>query len=155
MKKIAFLSSLILLLTSCGCFQFSSPEMRGGESFDIKKINGNEIQFNAKANVYNGNCFGVKLKRSTLDLIVEGENIGTVTLNKKVKMKSKRETTIDADLTATLTKGAMMKLMAYATKPQIEVQLKGKAKAGIFIFSKKMEIDETKTISGSSFKIGL
>lgn len=129
--------------------------MRGGESFDIGKINGNEIQFNAKANVYNGNYFGVKIKPSTLDLIVEGENIGTVTLNKKVKMKSKRESTIDADLTATLSKGAMMKLMAYASQPQIEVQLKGKAKAGIFIFSKKMEIDEKKTISGSNFKIGL
>lgn len=154
MKKFFFLLSLVFALTSCGCFQFSAPEMRGGEEFKVNKVDGSTIQLNAKANMYNENCFGVKIKPSNLDLYVEGEHIGTVRLNKKVKMKSKRESTIDADMTATLSKGSLMKLMAYASKSEVEVELKGKAKAGIFIFSKKFEVNEKKTIKGSSFKMG-
>lgn len=154
MKKSALLLALLLVLSSCGCFEFTAPELKGGEEFKVSKVDGNTIHLNAKANMYNENCFGVKIKPSTLDLYVEGENIGTVRLNKKVKMKSKRETAVDADLTATLSSGALMKLMAYASKSEIEVELKGKAKAGIFIFSKKFEVNEKKTISGSSLKMG-
>lgn len=155
MKRIVLLFSLVFALSSCGCFEFTAPELRGGEEFKVEKIDGNNIKFNAKANVYNENCFSVKMKPSTLDVYVDGENIGTLSLNKKVKMKRRRESAIDADVTATLSNGAMMKLMKYATKSEVEVRLKGKAKAGIFIFSKKFEIDQTKTISGSSFKLGL
>ncbi len=154
MKNILFLSLFAIVLSSCGCFEFTAPEMRGGEEFKVSKVDGNTIHLNAKANMYNENCFGVKIKPSTLDLYVEGENIGTVRLNKKVKMKSKRESAIDADLTATLSQGALMKMMTYASKSEIEVELKGKAKAGIFIFSKKFEVNEKKTISGSSLKLG-
>lgn len=155
MKNVLLLTLLVFALSSCGCFQFSAPEMRGGEDFSIEKIDGKEIKLNAKANIYNGNCFGVKIKPSTLDLIIDGEKIGTVTLDKKVKMKRKRETAIDAGLTATLEDGTnMMTLMKYASQPEIKIQLKGKAKGGIFIFSKKFEIDETRTVSGSNFKMG-
>lgn len=155
MKNLIALFSLIVFLSSCACFEFSEPEMRGEEKFNVDKVNGKEINLSVSAKVYNPNCFGLKVKPSNLDLYVDGEQIGTVRLNKKVKMKSKRESDLNADLTATLTEGAMMKLLAYASKPEIKVQLKGKAKGGVFIFSKKFEIDETRTISGSSFKVGL
>lgn len=154
MKKVLFLTSLLFVLTSCGCFEFTAPELRGGENFSVNKIDGNKVQLNAQANMYNDNCFSVKIKPSELDLFVEGENIGTVKLNKKVKLKRRKETAIDADLTATLSEGALMKIMAYAMQPEIEVRLKGRAKGGVFVFSKKMEIDETKKISGASLRPG-
>jgi hypothetical protein len=69
-------------------------------------------------------------------------------------MKRKRESTLDADLTAELAQGTLMRMMQYASQESIKVQLKGKVKGGVFIFSKKFEIDETKTIPGASFKIG-
>jgi len=47
----------------------------------------------------------------------------------------------------------MFKALRFATKENLKVRLKGKVKAGVFIFSKKIEIDETKTIPGSSFKL--
>jgi len=48
-----------------------------------------------------------------------------------------------------------MKAMKFATKKEIKVRLKGKIKGGVFIFSKKFDFDETKTIPGASFKIGM
>ena len=77
-----------------------------------------------------------------------------ITLNKKVKLKKRKETPIDANLTATLNDGALMKMMGYAAKGEVEVRLKGKAKGGVFIFSKKIDIDETKKISTSGMKMG-
>ncbi|MCR9174033.1 MAG: LEA type 2 family protein [bacterium] len=161
MKKILSLSSritlaitLTLLLSSCGCLDFNTPEMRGGEDFSVNKIDGNKIDLNVKANIYNDNCFGVKIKPSDLELFVEGESIGTVRLNKKVKLKKRKETPIDANLTATLNDGALMKMMGYAAKGEVEVRLKGKAKGGVFIFSKKIDIDETKKISTSGMRMG-
>lgn len=128
--------------------------MRGGEDFSINKVDGNKIDLNVKANIYNDNCFSVKIKPSDLELYVEGDQIGTVRLNKKVKLKKRKETAVDADLTATLDDGVLMKLMGYAAKGQVEVRLKGKAKGGVFIFSKKIEIDETKTVSTAGMKMG-
>lgn len=154
MRNLLFLTVSILLLSSCACFDLSAPEMRGNEKFEIKKVDGNKITLNAKADMYNENCFSVKIKPSNLDLIIDGENVGTVRLDKKVKLKSKQESTIDANLTATLSEGVMKKALKYATKSEIEVQLKGKVKGGIFIFSKKFEINETRTISGSSLLQG-
>eukprot|EP00353_Schmidingerella_taraikaensis_P005939 CAMPEP_0185594144 /NCGR_PEP_ID=MMETSP0434-20130131/73796_1 /TAXON_ID=626734 ORGANISM="Favella taraikaensis, Strain Fe Narragansett Bay" /NCGR_SAMPLE_ID=MMETSP0434 /ASSEMBLY_ACC=CAM_ASM_000379 /LENGTH=91 /DNA_ID=CAMNT_0028221243 /DNA_START=124 /DNA_END=396 /DNA_ORIENTATION=- len=90
---------------------------------------------NAKANIYNDNCFNVKIKPSDLELFVEGESIGTIRLDKKVKLKKRKETTIDANLTATLDDGVLMKMMQYAGRSEVEVRLKGKAKGGVFIFS--------------------
>ncbi|PWL24499.1 MAG: hypothetical protein DCO96_13545 [Fluviicola sp. XM-24bin1] len=157
MKKFLSLTvalTLLISLSSCGCLDFNTPEMRGGEDFSINKVDGNKIDLNVKANIYNDNCFSVKIKPSDLELYVEGDQIGTVRLNKKVKLKKRKETAVDADLTATLDDGVLMKLMGYAAKGQVEVRLKGKAKGGVFIFSKKIEIDETKTVSTAGMKMG-
>ena len=154
MKKLLSLATLLLVLTSCGCLDFNAPELRGGEDFSVSKIDGNKIDMNVKANIYNDNCFKVKIKPSDLELFVEGESVGTVRLNKKVKLKKRKETPIDANLTATLNEGALMKMMGYAAMGEVEVRLKGKAKGGVFIFSKKIDIDESKKISTSGLSIG-
>jgi len=158
MKKFLSLTvalTFLISLSSCGCLDFNTPEMRGGEDFSVNKIDGNKIDLNVKANIYNDNCFSVKIKPSDLELFVEGESVGTVRLNKKVKLKKRKETPIDANLTATLNDGALMKMMRYAAQGEVEVRLKGKAKAGVFIFSKKMDIDEKKKISTSGMSLGL
>lgn len=155
MKKLLSLVTLILVLTSCGCLDFNAPELRGGEDFSVNRIDGNKIDMNVKANIYNDNCFKVKIKPSDLELFVEGESVGTVRLNKKVKLKKRKETPIDANLTATLNEGALIKMMGYARAGEVEVRLKGKAKGGVLIFSKKIEIDETKKISTSGISFGL
>ena len=150
MKNILQLSVIIFFLASCA---FHTPEFRGDENFKLEKIDGKTIQFNAGAKVYNGNWFGVKIKPSMLDLYVEDQFIGKVHLDKKVKMKSKRETDLSAPFTAQLEDGAMLKLLKHATKSEINVRLRGKVKAGVFIFSKKFEMDETKTIPGNVLKL--
>jgi LEA14-like dessication related protein len=155
MRNLSIIFALVLLVTSCKIFSFDNPEMRGKEEFNISKINGRTIEFTAAATVYNPNWYGIKVKPSELELYVEGDYMGTVQLDEKVKLKRKKENDLQATFTATLEDGVLMKAMKFATKKEIEVRLKGKIKGGVFIFSKKFDFDETKTIPGASFKIGM
>lgn len=149
MKKLVSIFVVVLLVTSC---TFYEPEMRGGEKFNLEKIDGKTVKFTAEANVFNGNWFGVKVKPSMLDLYIDGKYVGKVHLDKKVEMKRKRETHLVAPFTAELDKNALMMGISLATKGDVKVRLKGKIKGGVFIFSKKLEFDETRTMNASSFK---
>lgn len=150
MKKLFFLFVLAIAMTSCAV---TAPEMRGGESFKMDKIEGNTVKFQAGANIYNGNWFGIRVKPSNLELYLGDDYVGTVRLDKKVKLKRKSETAVNAELTANLEEGAMMKAMRAAMGGSVKVRMKGKVKAGVFIFSKKVDFDETKTIDASKFKL--
>jgi LEA14-like dessication related protein len=136
-------------MSSC---TFYEPEYRGGESIRFGQLNGRDVKFNAGAKVYNENGFAIKIKPCTLDLYIEGEYMGKVHLDEKFKMKSKCETTIDAPFTATLEKGALFRAMKFANKEEVQVRLSGKVKAGVWIFGKKIDVNETRTISGSNLK---
>ena len=76
---------MLVLLNSCGFFTFLEPQIRQGEEIHITKINGKQIDFSFEATVYNPNGYGLKVKPSLLDVYVEGEYIGKVRLNEKVK----------------------------------------------------------------------
>ncbi len=155
MRNLSFIFALALLFTSCKMFSFDNPEMKGKEEIKISKINGRTIEFTAAATVYNPNWYGIKVKPSELDLYVEGDFMGTVKLDKKVKLKRKKDTDLQATFTATLEDGVLMNAMKFVTKKEIKVRLKGKIKGGVFIFFKKFDFDETKTVPGASFKMGL
>ena len=149
MKYIVAIGLVVSLLTSC---TFYEPEIRGGESFKMEKMDGKEVRFTAGAKVYNGNWFAVKVKKSTLDLYVDGDYLGKVHLLKKVKMKAKKETDLEGTFLAVLDDNAMMKALGLAMKGEVEVRLKGKIKGGVFIFSKKLDFDERRKINGSAFR---
>ena len=149
MRKLIQGFSFVLLVSSCAV---TAPEIRGGESFNIEQIEGNKVNLNVGANIYNGNWFGIRVKPSNLDLFLNDDFLGTVRLDKKVKLKRKSETAIDANLTATLENGAMGKAMRSALGGGLNVRLKGRVKAGVFIFSKKIDFDETKKMDASELR---
>jgi hypothetical protein len=55
---------------------------------------------------------------------------------------------------AELEDGAMITAMRYSNKDNVSVRIKGKVKGGVFIFSKKMDIDETRNVSGKNLRMG-
>jgi LEA14-like dessication related protein len=152
MKKFLFILTAVVLLTGCATFQ--EPEFRGSEGVKMEKMDGQEISLSAGVKVYNPNWFALKIKPSTVEVYLEDQLMGTVKLTKKVKMKAKQESSISLPLLATLEDGAMFTALRYAKKDQVKVRIKGKVKGGIFFLSKKVEIDETKTVSGKDLNIG-
>lgn len=152
MKKFLFILTAFVLLTGCATFQ--EPEFRGSEGVKMDKMDGKEITLSANVKVYNPNWYALKIKPSTVDVYLEDKLMGTIELTKKVKMKGKQETSLSLPLLATLVDGAMFTALRYATKDQVKVRIKGKVKGGVFFVSKKMDVDETKTISGKDLNLG-
>lgn len=149
-----FLSGLLLIVLISSCASLQMPELKGEEHFNIEKIDGQNVDISAGGKIYNGNWFALKVKPSEFDLYVEGEYLGKLALNKKIKLKSKQETMIDSDLTVNLEKGAMFILMRNASKEQVQVRLSGKVRAGVWFFTKKVEINETRTFNGLKLNAG-
>ena len=79
--------------------------------------------------------------------------MGVIRLDKTLKLKKNQELFVDAPFTATLNDGALFKLLKFVTKGKLKLTFKGKVKGGVFIFSKKFEMDETKTIPGNVLKL--
>lgn len=152
MKKFLFILSALVLLSACATFQ--EPEFRGTEGLKMDKMEGKEISLSAGVKVYNPNWYALKIKPSTVEVYLEDKLMGKVKLTKKIKLKAKQESSLSVPLLATLEEGAMFTALRYATKEQVKVRIKGKVKGGIFFISKKVNIDETKTISGKDLKFG-
>lgn len=152
MKKFLFILTAVVLLTGCATFQ--EPEFRGSEGVKMEKMDGQEISLSAGVKVYNPNWYALKIKPSTVEVYLEDQLMGTIKLTKKVKMKAKQESSLSLPLLATLEDGAMFTALRYAKKDQVKLRIKGKVKGGIFFLSKKVEIDETKTVSGKDLNIG-
>lgn len=121
----------------------------------FEKMDGKNISFTAGVKMYNPNWFGVKIKKSHLDVYVEEQYMGKVYLEKKVKLKAKQESSLIFPLLATLEDGAMLTILRYSKAENVSVRFAGKVKGGVWIFSKKMEINETKTISGKDLRLGM
>lgn len=140
-----------LFLSSCA---FHSPEFRGSEGFKLEKMDGKEISFSAGAKVYNPNWFAVKLKKSGVDVYLEEQFMGKLFLDKKVKMKAKQESTLTVPLHLELEEGALLSLVRYSSKETVNIRITGKVKGGIWFFSKKVKVDETRQIPGKSLRPG-
>jgi len=139
---------LILLITSLTSCHFTQPKFQGGEKFEMGVISGREVKLTVEGDVLNENGFGIKLKPSIFDMYVENIYIGKVHLDKKLKLKRKKTTHLVAPITVNLEQGVMFKAMRLIRKDKLKIQLKGEAKVGVFIFTKKMLIDEVKVING-------
>lgn len=143
--KYLFLPFILLLITSC---TFYEPEYRGGESVQMGQLKGRELTLSVSVDLYNENKFAITVKPSTFDVYLEDTYIGKVHLDEKFKMKRKSITRITAPLTVTLENGVMFKLIRLANQKKIKVRIKGDVKAAVLLITKKLPVDETKTING-------
>lgn len=150
MKSVFAVIIALLVLSSC---TFHEPEFKGGEKIKFGKLDGRQISFTAGAKILNQNGFAVKVKPSELELFIEGEYMGLVHLDKRIRVKRKSEEYVEGPFTATLAEGAMFRALKFVNMNKLEIRLKGKVKGGVWMFGKKFDVNETRTISGSDLKL--
>ncbi len=148
---VVFLS--LLLLNSCEWYEQVDIVEIGKIKLD--KLEGNNATVNMDIELENPNWYAIKVKPSFLDVYVEDEFLGKAHLLEKIKLKRKKTGLYNIKLELLGEKGVMGKVMKYALKKELKIRLVGKVKAGVFIFSKKLEVDETKTIDGRKFGVDI
>ncbi|MEJ6775806.1 MAG: LEA type 2 family protein [Crocinitomicaceae bacterium] len=149
MKSVIAVIVAFFIFSSCSFYEL---EYKGGEQIKFGKLEGKQFSFTAGGKILNQNGFAIKVKPSDLSLFIEGEYIGLVHLDKEIRMKRKSDEYIEGRFTATLADGAMLRALFFINKKQLEICLKGKVKVGVWMFGKKFDVNETRTIRGSDLK---
>ncbi len=138
---------LFTLLTFASCISFKEPEFKRMNGYEMGKLSGSEVSFTLKPIVYNPNIYALKVKKSVLDLEVEGKNFGKIYLEKKISAKGRKTSELQVPLRIELESGAMLRAMPLMLKDSVRVVLKGDLKGGVLFFYKKFPVEFDKKIS--------
>lgn len=152
MRKIIYFLVVTLLLVSC---DLKDIDFDGVESYKLDKFENNIAHISLKLKVNNENWFNLKVKPSKLIVSADGKELGTLLLDKKVKIKGKTSKAYDAFIRFKLSDGALFSFMGLAGRSSVNLNFKGKVKGGVFIFSKKIKIDQSKTINPSELNLNM
>jgi LEA14-like dessication related protein len=145
-QRFFILAVLVGFISSCAVYEDLEFERMDG--FKLDGIKGRDIDMTVGVVVTNPNWYAIKLLPSTVKVFLEGQLIGEVHLNEKVKIRRKQENTLSVPLNATLEEGAMFTMIRYSTKDTISLRMTGDVRAGVLFVSKKMAVDENRKISG-------
>lgn len=149
MKACFLFFVALFFVSSC---KISEPDFNGIDNVKLDHIENRDVFFNLDANITNPNSFGMKAVKSDLDVYLDEQMIGKLFLVKKVKVKAKHDGVVSVPVKLSLEDGAMFTLLRYAGKENIPLQIKGILKGGVFIFTKKFKVNETRNVSGKIFK---
>jgi LEA14-like dessication related protein len=150
LRRFFMLSVLVGFVSACAVYEDLEFERMDG--FKLDGIKGRDISMTVGVVVTNPNWYAIKLLPSTVKVFLEGQMIGEVHLNEKVKIRRKQENTLSVPLNATLEEGAMFTMIRYSTKDTVSIRMTGDVRAGVLFVSKKMTIDENRKISGKGLK---
>lgn len=128
------------------------PDISNPGNFRIKSFEGQHIEAEFSVDCDNPNGFGFKVKKANLDVSVEEMSIGTVKLNKKIKVKRKSKNTYTIPVSMELENGALFKLMKLAGKDKVTLRIQGKVRGSVYGFSKSMDVDQSRTIDANMLK---
>jgi LEA14-like dessication related protein len=150
---IRFLSSflfLIFLLSSC---QYQDVKYLGVSSIGNVQKEKKSLTVDVDFKLANPNTFSVKLLPSTVDVLLNDKKIGTVHLDKKIKLLKKSEDVYTAKLNVELADNInLLGIAANALFSKTTIRFKGKVKAGASLFSKKFDLDETRELDLNQLK---
>jgi LEA14-like dessication related protein len=139
-------------LTGCSV---QAPAFKGYQNFKYEKIQENTLYFAVDVNIDNPNGFGVKVKRSYLDVTVGESYIGKARISQAFKIKRKRLNTVTIPFELALEKGAIFKLVRYVTKREVDVKLQGMVRGAAFGIPRKVKIDETRKMNLKDLNLNL
>lgn len=148
--RFTIFAVILVVLSSCSVQNIKLVESSGVQ---FTKVDGNNYSFNVGAKFDNPNWFGVRLKKANFEVYAQDKYIGIMNLEQKVKLKRKSVSDVNVPLMLMLDQGAIWDVFKLAKQNEVEVHLKGKVKGGVFIFSKKMDVDERKTIPTKGMKL--
>lgn len=145
MKKIQLALLLIAAVLFSSCVE--EPEFKGFSNFKLDTYDNNVLLFNVDLLVDNPNKFGIKVKKSFLDVYIGDSYLGKGKLTKAIKIKRKRESIITIPIELTLEKGALFKLMRLATAKKATLRVEGVVRGSAMGIPKRVKVNKTKEIN--------
>lgn len=144
--RFRFYWIVLLCFMICSC-NLENVSVKNVANFKLQKLEGRDLYATFDAVIDNPNALNFKAKPTTFDLYINNQLVGDIALVEKVKIPKKSESTVNVPVKAVVDKGALSSLIFGALSGKPQIRIVGKAKVGIFIFNRKKEIDETRSLS--------
>ncbi len=151
MRKLGWGMLAAMVIGSSGC-EFEEPDISDVKNFKLIDMDLNSMNVQFDVDVNNPNAFNFKIKGGDVDIKINEEEVGTVKLSEKIKIRKKKENTYTVPLRIELKNGALFKLIKISQSDKIIVKADGTVKGSVMGISKKVPISESRTISPDQLK---
>lgn len=149
--KITLPFLFLLLLTSC--FTYHEVDVLDVGEYRINNVTKENVEVSVNIQVNNPNNYNIKLKKTDLDLYLEGEKIGKANIKEDLilKKRTQEKYTLTFQSNYKELSGAVLgRLPSLLRKSKIKVGLKGRVKAKAnLLLGKKFDLDVEETVDVS------
>ena len=152
MKTLSFLF-VFSILASCASFEEPVELVSNDMSMEKLNLEGAALRFNSS--IHNNTWAPIKIKPSTLELYLDGEKLGDVYLEEKIRLKSNKDNEVNALVQVKFADGILAKLIRYRFKETAQLELRGKVKTGLLFFPVKIPVNYSKMISPKNLNLNL
>jgi LEA14-like dessication related protein len=152
MKTLSFLLFLFLFSS---CATFEDPVEVVSYDMKMENLNLDEAALRFNTTIHNNTWTPIKIKPSTLELYVDGEKLGDVYLDEKIRLKSNKDNEVNTLVYVKFADGILGKLIRYRFKETAQLELRGKVKTGLLFVPIKIPVNYSKVISPKNLNLNL
>lgn len=155
MKRFLLFSLLSIVLTAC--VEYKEVTYSNIQKVKLLHFKDGNIQLAITLNINNPNDYTIKLKPSTFDFFLNDKALGKVALSKLVVLDKNKQQDYEMVLEGNLKELAKSGIQGMASllfQKKIALHLVGNLKVGAKGISKKIPIDEARSISPSELGLG-
>lgn len=152
MKTLSFLLFLFLFSS---CATFEDPVEVVSYDMKMENLNLDEAALRFNTTIHNNTWTPIKIRPSTLELYVDGEKLGDVYLDDKIRLKSNKDNEVNALVHVKFADGILGKLIRYRFKETAQLELRGKVKTGLLFVPIKIPVNYSKVVSPKTLNLNL
>jgi len=152
MKTLSFLLFLFLFSS---CATLEDPVEVVSYDMKMENLNLDEAALRFNTTIHNNTWTPIKIKPSTLELYVDGEKLGDVYLDEKIRLKSNKDNEVNTLVYVKFADGILGKLIRYRFKETAQLELRGKVKTGLLFVPIKIPVNYSKVISPKNLNLNL
>ena len=142
----------VVFLTSC--FDYEDVDFKGVQNIELEDRSGGIITLRMDMKVNNPNNYNIKIKKSSLDVFVNGSKVGKTKMKNNIVLKKNHQDVYPLYLTLSekeLKSSALSSIGSLLTG-RMKVRIKGEIKAKVYGVGKKVPIDLEESVNlGSLF----
>ena len=149
------LSFLLFLFLFSSCATFEDPVEVISYDMKMENLNLDEAALRFNTTIHNNTWTPIKIRPSTLELYVDGEKLGDVYLDEKIRLKSNKDNEVNTLVYVKFADGILGKLIRYRFKETAQLELRGKVKTGLLFVPIKIPVNYSKVISPKNLNLNL
>lgn len=151
--QLACLLFLIVGLTSCEIYK--DVKVKRVEEFDLSELTNSKVSAVLRIGLENPNPYKITLYESDLEMRIDGNLAGTISLAEPVILSPKSSRIYDVKVFTNITdvEGLLGNALSLMFKDEIELQASGYVQAKGLGIKKKVPLTFTKPISKKAFKL--